>query len=49
MVTGFESWKENFLLHGQLPVLTHISVPFHLHSMEKILVILPKVQVAGYS
>ena len=52
---GFESRQEqgeNFLLQGQLSVLTLISVsiqpPCYCSSMLKILAILPKVQVAGY-
>ena len=53
---GFKSLQgrwENFLLQGQLSVLTLISVsfppPFYRSSTFKIPVILPKVQVAGYS
>ena len=44
---------EFFLPQGQLSVLTLISVsnppPYHCSSTQKILVILPKVQVAGYT
>ena len=47
-----ERW-ENFLLQGQLSVLTlilgSIPPPCYHSSMQKFLVILPKVQVAGYS
>ena len=53
---GFESLQErqeNFLLQGWLSVLTLISVsvllPCYCSSKWKIPVILPKVQVAGYS
>ena len=53
---GFESLlerRENFLLQGPLSVLTLISVsdppPCYHSSTYKIPVILPKVQVAGYS
>ena len=53
---GFKSlleWWENFLLQGQLSVLTLISVsvppPCYRSSTQKSPVILPKVQVAGYS
>ena len=53
---GFESLlerRENFLLRGRLSVLTLISVsvppPCYHSSTYKIPVILPKVQVAGYS
>ena len=53
---GFESLlerRENFLLHGQLSVLTLFSVslppPCYCSSMLKIPVILPKVQVEGHS
>ena len=53
---GFESLlerRENFLLQGRLSVLTLISVsvppPCYRSSTQKIPVILPKVQVAGYS
>ena len=53
---GFESLlerRENFLLQGRLSVLTLISVsvppPCYHSSTYKIPVILPKVQVAGYS
>ena len=52
---GFESpqeRRETFLLHGQLSVLTLISIsvppPCYCSRTYKILVILPKVQVAGY-
>ena len=52
----FESWREwpkNFLLQFQLCVLTLISVsvlpPVLPQEHIKILIILPKVQVAGYS
>ena len=49
---GFESQQENLLLQGQLSVLTLISVstphPHYHKSTYKILVIQPKVQVAGY-
>ena len=53
---GFEPRKEdweNFLLQGRLSVQTPISVsvpsPCYRSSTQKIVVILPKVQVAGYS
>ena len=53
---GFESRqarREIFFFQGQLAVLTLISVsvppPCYRSSMQKIPVILPKVQVAGYS
>ena len=53
---GFESLQErweNCLLQGQLSVLTLISVsvppPCYLSSTQKTPVILPKVEVAGYS
>ena len=53
---GFESLlelRENFVLQGRLSVLTLISVsvppPCYHSSTWKIPVILPKVQVAGYS
>ena len=53
---GFESlqeWRENVLLLGRLSVLILIPVsvppPCYRSSMYKIPVILPKVQVAGYS
>ena len=52
---GFESRqerRENFFLQGQLSVLTLISVSVSPRvtavAREKILVILPKVQVTGY-
>ena len=53
---GFQSpqeRRENFLLQGQLFVMALISVsippPFYRNSTNKIQVILPKVQLAGYS
>ena len=55
-VRGFESLlerRENFLLQGRLSVLILISVsvppPCYRSSTQKIPVILPKVQVAGYT
>ena len=50
---SLQDWWGNFLLQGQLPVLTliFVSVPplCYRSSTLKIPVILPKVQVAGYS
>ena len=53
---GFKSlqeWRENFLLWGQISVLTLILVsvppPCYRSSTKKTLVSLPKVEVAGYS
>ena len=47
------SGRENFLLQGEVSVLTLISVsvppPCYHSSTQKIPVILPKVQVSGYS
>ena len=44
--------RENFLLHGQLSVLTLFQYPFHPsveRSTQKMPVILPEAQVAAYS